>query len=119
MAPGIISDMPNHSVSAQNGNGVHSKSTHREPLKLSGALDRFTWEDATPVIGREFPNLNVVDDLLNASNADELLRELAITSKSHETTTARLNNNCFFQSHSAVLSSSVPRTTSQMNYRSN
>ena len=81
MAPGIISDMPIHSESVQNGNGVHSKSASREPLKLSGALDNFGWEDATPVIGREFPTLNIVDDLLNANNADELLRDLAITSK--------------------------------------
>lgn len=52
------------------------------PLKLSGALDKFEFEDTTPAIGREFPTVNIVDDLLNASNSDELVRDLAITSES-------------------------------------
>lgn len=77
MAPGIISD---HAES--NGIAVHSKPSLREPLKLSGGLDRFDWDDTTPIIGREFPRLNIVNDVLNAQNADELIRELAITSKS-------------------------------------
>lgn len=51
------------------------------PLKLSGALDQHEFEETTPVIGREFPNVNIVDDILNAPNADELVRDLAITSK--------------------------------------
>lgn len=55
---------------------------HRKPLQLSGALDIFKYEDTTPEIGREFLNVNIVDDLLNASNADEVLRDLGITSKS-------------------------------------
>jgi hypothetical protein len=50
------------------------------PLKQSGALEKFSYEETTPVIGREFLNVNIVDDLLNASNADELIRDLAITS---------------------------------------
>lgn len=50
------------------------------PLKLSGALDKFSFEDTTPVIGREFVNVNIVNDLLNAPNADDLVRDLAITS---------------------------------------
>jgi hypothetical protein len=49
------------------------------PLKLSGALEAYESFDVTPVIGREFPAANVVD-WLNAPNADELLRDLAITS---------------------------------------
>jgi hypothetical protein len=51
------------------------------PLKLSGALDKFSFEDTTPSIGREFHNVNIVDDLLNAPNTDELVRDLAITSR--------------------------------------
>lgn len=51
-----------------------------KPLKQSGALEKFSYEETTPVIGREFLNVNIVDDLLNASNADELIRDLAITS---------------------------------------
>ncbi|KAK0629262.1 hypothetical protein B0T17DRAFT_589129 [Bombardia bombarda] len=51
---------------------------HKEPLKLSGALDHFESFDVTPVIGREFPKVDVVE-LLSAPNSDELLRDLAIT----------------------------------------
>lgn len=53
-----------------------------QPLKQSGALEQFKFEETTPVIGREFLNVNIVDDILNASNADELIRDLAITSTS-------------------------------------
>ncbi|KKY33980.1 putative taurine dioxygenase family protein [Diaporthe ampelina] len=55
------------------------KKSFPEPLKLSGVLDKFTTEDTTPVIGREFVNVNIVDDLLKAPNSDELLRDVAIT----------------------------------------
>jgi hypothetical protein len=52
------------------------------PLTKAGALDsRFKYEEATPVIGREYPDVNIVDDILDASDADELIRDLAITSK--------------------------------------
>ncbi|KAI8656226.1 hypothetical protein LRP88_12553 [Fusarium phalaenopsidis] len=54
-------------------------SQHPKPLSLSGALDRFESEELTPVIGREYPSVNLVDDILNASNSDELVRDLAIT----------------------------------------
>ncbi|KAK5174598.1 uncharacterized protein LTR77_001679 [Saxophila tyrrhenica] len=78
MAPGILNDqIPDRTV--ENGNGYHGKTQYREPLKPSGALDTFTFEEATPVIGREYPTLNIVDDLMNANNADELIRDLAIT----------------------------------------
>ena len=56
-------------------------STLKAPLKLSGALEKLSYEDAIPVIWREFLGVNIVDDLLDASNADELIRDLAITSK--------------------------------------
>lgn len=50
--------------------------------KKSGALDAaFAFEELTPAIGREYPSMDIVGDLLNSPNADELLRELAITSK--------------------------------------
>jgi hypothetical protein len=54
---------------------------HREPLKLSGALDHIKYFETTPAIGREFENVDLVE-LLRAENSDELLRDLAITSKS-------------------------------------
>lgn len=63
------------------GSGPADKKSFPEPLKLSGVLDKFTTEDTTPVIGREFVNVNIVDDLLKAPNSDELLRDVAITSE--------------------------------------
>lgn len=53
---------------------------HKEPLKLSGALDHFESFDITPVIGREFVGVNLAK-WLRAPNSDELIRDLAITSK--------------------------------------
>ncbi|KAK3696598.1 hypothetical protein LTR37_017851 [Vermiconidia calcicola] len=77
MAPGILSDA---SERTNNGNGVHGKSAYPEPLRKSGAVDdKFKYEETTPIIGREYQTLNIVDDLLNASNADEMIREIAIT----------------------------------------
>jgi hypothetical protein len=61
-------------------------SRYPEPLKPSGALDRFKYEESTPVIGREYSDVNLVDDIINAKNADELIRDLAITSKPLEST---------------------------------
>ncbi|EME39988.1 hypothetical protein DOTSEDRAFT_178867 [Dothistroma septosporum NZE10] len=73
MAPGMLSDqLPIRDVP------VKSESSHRKPLKQTGALDSFEYEDTTPAIGREFLGVNIVDDLIKASNADELLRDLAV-----------------------------------------
>lgn len=58
---------------------IRSKAEHRQPLKLSGALNTFESFDVTPAIGREFPKASLVD-WLDAENSDELLRDLAITS---------------------------------------
>jgi hypothetical protein len=55
-------------------------SAHRQPLQLKGVLDQFKSFDVTPVIGREFVDVNL-KDLLRASNSDELIRDLAITSE--------------------------------------
>jgi hypothetical protein len=54
-----------------------TKSLIKEPLKLSGVLDQFNSVDLTPAIGREFPDAKLID-WLNAPNADELIRDLAI-----------------------------------------
>ncbi|KAH8818004.1 putative alpha-ketoglutarate-dependent taurine dioxygenase [Hyaloscypha sp. PMI_1271] len=51
---------------------------HKEPLKLSGALDHFESFDVTPTIGREFVGVNLAK-WLRAPNSDELIRDLAIT----------------------------------------
>ncbi len=71
MAPGAID---NDVIPSSKGG-----SQKREPLKLAGVLDVHESFDITPSIGREFPTANLVD-WLNAPNADELLRDLAITS---------------------------------------
>lgn len=59
---------------------ISVKGLAREPLKLSGALDAFDKFDVTPVIGREFPNASL-KEFLRAPNSDELLRDLAVTSR--------------------------------------
>lgn len=56
---------------------------HKEPLKLSGVLDNVEQFDVTPIIGREFPTVNL-KEWLEAPNSDELIKELAITSESHD-----------------------------------
>ena len=53
------------------------KSQNVKPLQLSGILDKYKHFEVTPVIGREFPELQI-RDLLKAENSDDLLRELAI-----------------------------------------
>jgi hypothetical protein len=48
------------------------------PLQLKGVLDKFQSFDVTPVIGREFKDVNLAE-WLRAPNSDELIRDLAIT----------------------------------------
>jgi hypothetical protein len=69
---------------------VQQNGIHREPLKTTGVLDKFDFEDTTPLIGREYISVNIVDDVLNASNADELIRDLGITSKLHNQSNRRI-----------------------------
>jgi hypothetical protein len=75
MAPGIIE------TQTQTETQIPTKTLKvQKPLQLSGALDQYESFDVTPVIGTEFPTLKIVD-LINAPNADELLRDLAIKSE--------------------------------------
>lgn len=77
----VDSHPPVNGKAQANGSST-TKSTFPKPLRKTGALDtNFRFEEVTPVIGREYPTVNIVDDLLNGKNADELLRDLAITSK--------------------------------------
>ncbi|KAF2632990.1 TauD-domain-containing protein [Macroventuria anomochaeta] len=50
----------------------------RKTLKLKGVLDQYESFDMTPVIGREFVDVNL-EEWLEASNSDELVRDPAIT----------------------------------------
>jgi hypothetical protein len=61
---------------------LRAKGATKIGLELTGSLDGFPHFDVTPAIGREFAATNIVDDILNQPNADELLRDLAITSES-------------------------------------
>jgi hypothetical protein len=49
-------------------------------LKSTGILDQFEHIELTPVIGREYPKADVAA-WLQAPNSDELIKELALTSK--------------------------------------
>ncbi|KAF2017826.1 taurine catabolism dioxygenase [Aaosphaeria arxii CBS 175.79] len=61
-------------------NGSNGTAAYPTPLKKTGVLDqKFKHEETTPVIGREYFDVNIVDDLLNASDGDDLIRDLAIT----------------------------------------
>lgn len=72
----------------------HSPLTgHKQPLKLSGALDRYKSFDVTPIIGREYPEVNL-KEWLEAENSEELLRDLAITSKSEPSIQATVDSRC-------------------------
>jgi hypothetical protein len=73
-APAVQSPETEHK---HHHHGQHSN--HKEPLKLSGALDHFESFDVTPTIGREFVGVNLAK-WLRAPNSDELIQDLAITS---------------------------------------
>lgn len=51
-----------------------------QPFQLAGAIEAWSNFDVTPVIGREFANVDLAS-ALRAENSDELIRDLAITSK--------------------------------------
>lgn len=78
MAPALI-DTTQNGATEQNGHANTNKV--QLPLKSNGSLAGYDYNDLTPCIGREFPTANLVD-MMNAPNADELLTELALTSKS-------------------------------------
>jgi hypothetical protein len=58
---------------------VPAASYIKAPLKLSGAIDSWKNFEVTPVIGREYADVDLAA-VLKAENSDELLRDLAITS---------------------------------------
>ncbi|KAK6614450.1 TfdA family Taurine catabolism dioxygenase TauD [Botrytis cinerea] len=80
MAPSATEAQSAPVVNLNKGNdNTKTDSTSQEKwVKSTGVLDQFESFDVTPVIGREFPDVNLVE-WLQAPNADELLRELALT----------------------------------------
>jgi len=76
MAPSLTETIPEIA-------NISLKSTkYPAPLKVGNALEGVDYEDITPVIGREFLNINIVDDILNHHDADARIRDVAILSKS-------------------------------------
>ncbi|THH06974.1 hypothetical protein EW145_g3707 [Phellinidium pouzarii] len=62
-------------------NGIQHRNGNtmtRQPLVYSGSLDAFKSFDVTPVIGREFTDIQLTD-LMRADDADALLKDLAVT----------------------------------------
>ena len=81
MAPIALDEAANGS-SGTNGHVSKSPSKlRREPLKNSGSIDHLEFVDVTPIIGREYPTAKI-KDMLSAENAEQQLRDLAITSES-------------------------------------
>ncbi|KAJ9502911.1 hypothetical protein H2202_002034 [Exophiala xenobiotica] len=57
---------------------MSSMKPRRSPLKNSGSIDHLEYVDVTPIIGREYPTAKL-KDILHAPNADDQIRDLAIT----------------------------------------
>lgn len=49
-------------------------------LRSTGILDQFDHFEVTPIIGREYSNVDIVE-WLQAPNSDELIKELAVISE--------------------------------------
>ena len=63
-----------------NGKETFDHIQSKKPLEPKGVLEEFKYFDVTPVIGREFKDVDVVA-WLQSPNSDELIRDLAITSR--------------------------------------
>lgn len=50
------------------------------PLTLGTSIDHWKYEDLTRILGRVYNGIDLAE-VLNAPNADELLRDLAVTSE--------------------------------------
>lgn len=111
MAPALVDQSINVQVPA-----VKSQ-LKKKPLTATGALDQFKHIDLTPVIGREYPTLNVVE-LMESPNADELIKELAYTSNVSAVHWAILSSNRSLQSLHVVLFSCASKTASTTNFKS-
>ena len=77
MDPNQTNGVPS-STNGINGHTNGVSKLRREPLKNSGSIDHLDFVDVTPIIGREYPTAKI-KDILNAPNAEQQLRDLAIT----------------------------------------
>lgn len=71
--------MSTQTITAVGQDTPSTDAPYREPLQLKGVLEQYESFDVTPIIGREFRDVNL-KEWLRADNSDELLRDLAITS---------------------------------------
>jgi alpha-ketoglutarate-dependent taurine dioxygenase len=60
------------------GGNIEAQTRSTKPITYSGSLDGFTHSDLTPVIGREYTSLQIID-LLNAPDRDRRIKDLAVT----------------------------------------
>ncbi|CRG85257.1 hypothetical protein PISL3812_02365 [Talaromyces islandicus] len=68
---------PTESSNVQGGH-VQARPTITAPLTYSGSLDSFNYTDLTPVIGREYTDVQIAQ-VLHAQERDRLIRDIAIT----------------------------------------
>lgn len=60
------------------GSLSNGQTLKREPLKRGTSIDHLEYVDVSPIIGREYSTAKL-KDMLDAPNAEEQLRDLAIT----------------------------------------
>lgn len=60
--------------------GKANLSSSKPWVKSTGVLDQYEHIEVTPIIGREYPHAKLAQ-WLQSSNSDDLIRELALTSK--------------------------------------
>jgi hypothetical protein len=76
MAPSVATE-PVRGNETQSPLKVASRTNHKEPLKVSGALPSNYFE-VTSIIGREYPDVQI-SELMTSPRRDEYIRDLAIT----------------------------------------
>ncbi|KAE8450079.1 hypothetical protein EG329_006860 [Mollisiaceae sp. DMI_Dod_QoI] len=72
--------------------GKQAATSAKPWVKATGALDQHEHIEVTPVIGREYPHVNLVS-LLQAPNSEELLRELSLIISQRGVVFFRAQNN--------------------------
>jgi len=76
-----LETMPAKEHQGSDSNAKIFRQSSRKPVQLSGAIEHLRSEDLTPAIGREYYDVNIVDDLMNAEDSDDRLRDLALAGK--------------------------------------
>jgi hypothetical protein len=64
--------------SAIRGGNPSAQSRLSRPIQDSGSLNGFPYSDLTPVIGREYPELQITD-ILKSGNSDRIIQDFAVT----------------------------------------